>query len=164
MRRVSLHILAAAAALVAVAAPVHGQGWAVRGGANVNPDQVYVGGSYELPLAERLSFHPSGDIGFGNDARLFAGNLDLVYRVWNQRRGPWRFEAGGGPTLNHYRLATYAQTETGVNALAALVHAGGWASEFRIGFLDNPEFRAGISYRWRSRAAARPPRRRVSGR
>ena len=133
----------------------------MRGGANVNPDQLYVGGSYELgPFGERLWFQPSGDLGFGDGAKLIAANLDLVYRVWESRRGPWRFEAGGGPTVNHYRLQTYSQTDLGVNALAALVHARGWASEFRVGFLDNPEFRVGISYRWRQGTSPRTPRRR----
>jgi hypothetical protein len=144
------HVLAlAAVAQMLMAHPVQAQGWGVRGGAAMNPDQVYVGGSYELgPIAEHVWVQPSGDLGFGNGATLLAANVDAVYRLWHQRRGPWRLDVGGGPAVNHFRFDGYSQTDTGVTLLAALVHSSGWSPEVRVGFLDSPDFRVGVSYRF----------------
>ena len=147
--RTRIRIFALAGAFVAMSANVNAQGWAVRGGANVNPDQMYVGGAYELvQLGDDLWFTPSADVGFGDGVRLFAGNLDLMYRLWKPRRGPWHLDVGGGPTINHYRFGGYSETEAGVNAVAALKHARGWSTEFRVGFMDSPEFRFGVGYAW----------------
>jgi len=152
MKSLTFGVLVAAACLPLTTAPAYAQGWGLRGGANVNPDQLYVGGSYELgPLMEDVWLQPSGDAGFGNGVRLLAANVDVVYRLWQPRRSPWRLDVGGGPAVNHYRLGTYSQTEAGVNAVVALVHSSGWGSEFRIGFLDSPEFRVGVAYRLRPR-------------
>lgn len=149
-RRVRL--LAIAGGVLLMTAAAEAQGLAVRGGANVNPDQVYVGGSYEFgPVADKVWLQPSGDIGFGNGARLLAANADLMYRLWQPRKGGWRFDVGGGPAVNHYRFGSYSQTEAGLNAVGALVHASGWSTDMRVGFLDSPDFRVGVSYRLHQR-------------
>lgn len=148
MKSLTSGVLVTGVSLLLTVVPAHAQGWGVRGGTNINPDQVYVGGSYALePLMQDLWFEPNGDAGFGNGVRLLAGNLDVMYRLWQPRRSPWRLDVGGGPAVNHYRLNTYSQTEAGVNAVAALVHSKGWGSEFRVGFLESPQFRVGVTYR-----------------
>jgi hypothetical protein len=133
----------------------HAQGWGVRGGANVNPDQMYVGASYQLePLMQDLWLEPNGDAGFGNGAKLLSANLDLMHRLWQPARSPWRLDVGGGPAVNYYRFPTYSDTQAGVNVVAVLGHSSGWGTEFRVGFLDSPEFRVGVAYRLGQRAAS----------
>jgi vitamin K-dependent gamma-carboxylase len=116
-----------------------------------------------------LRFHVAIPYVFGGIAKLNGDWLrGLPLRSWLAERtdppiiGPWLTTEwlvwGGGPTINHYRLGTYSQTEAGVNAVLALVHTRGWVSEFRVGFLDSPEFRAGVGYACGRRKAT--PRRR----
>lgn len=151
-----------AACVMLVPAPAHGQGWGLRAGANINPDQAAIGAQYELPLVERVWFQPSGDIGFGNGTTLLAANLDAVQRWALGRRPVWSVYAGGGPALNHYRLPGYSESELGLNLLAGARHARGLFVEFRAGFLQSPAYRFGAGYTFtpkRPQARRLPPRR-----
>lgn len=76
IRRATMSLLIGWAALAYSVAPAAAQGYAVRGGANVNPDQIYVGGQYELgPFHDRVWFQPNADVGFGDDATLVSLNF-----------------------------------------------------------------------------------------
>lgn len=143
-------------------APAEGQGFAVRGGTNVNPDQFYGGGQYELgPVVDRVWLQPKADLGWGNGATLMAVNFDVTYRKPLQRNGPWTGYVGGGPAINWYRLDAYSTTELGVGTVAGLKHANGMFVDFMVGFFDSPRFRAGIGYTFTPRAPRpRTPRRR----
>ena len=127
------------------------QGFGVRGGGTVNPDQLYVGGQYEWGPIEKLWFHPSVDFGFGNDVKLIAMNFDVVYRHQMSRRSPWTAFAGGGPSLNHYRVTGASTTEFGVNVMGGMMHSSGIFFEARAGFADSPDFRFGVGYRFAPR-------------
>src|SRR5687768_13059252 len=136
-------------AIVVVATPAlsRAQGYAVRTGANINPDQFSVGGQYEVgPISDRFWLQPNIDVGFGNDATLVAGNFDAVYRRSLTRNSVWTGYGGGGPALNWYKLNGYSATELGVNALGGLMHASGMSLEARVGFLDSPRLRFGVGY------------------
>src|SRR5687767_11502189 len=150
-----------AAALFGIAVPVFAQGYAIRGGANVNPGQVYGGAQYAMaPIWENLRPTPSVDVAFGNDATLVAMNMDLLLRSRGLgRRSVWTALVGGGPAINHYRLPLNTETVLGINAVAALSHASGWFSEFRLGFLESPGVRFGVGYQWTPRAGPSRPRR-----
>jgi hypothetical protein len=153
------HLGILAIAMFAMPAVASGQNLAVTGGANINPDQVYVGAKYDWPLLDRVWFEPSVDVGFGNDAKLIAGNVEATYRRPLSRRGPWTLVAGGGPALNHYRLPGVTETELGFNLLGGVRHARGIFTEFRVGLGDSPELRFGIGYTFRPARPAAPPRR-----
>ncbi|MDO8629167.1 MAG: hypothetical protein Q7R41_01630 [Phycisphaerales bacterium] len=141
--------------------PAQAQGFAVRGGANVNPDQFYGGGQYELgPLTDRVWLQPKADLGWGNGAMLTAVNFDVTYRKPLQRNGPWTGYVGGGPAINWYRLDAYSTTDLGVSTIAGLMHANGMFTEFMVGFFDSPQFRVGIGYAFRPGRPRTPPRRR----
>lgn len=148
-------------ALIVNAPGVWAQGFGVRGGATMNPDQFYVGGQYEWgPIAENLWFQPSADFGFGDDAKLIAGNFDVVYRHAFSGRSPWTAFAGGGPSINHYRVTGLSETEMGMNLVGGVMHESGLFIEFRAGFMDSPDFRFGVGYRLsagRNSAPARTP-------
>jgi hypothetical protein len=148
-----------AAALFGAAIPAFAQGYAVRGGANVSPAQVYGGAQYALaPVWENLRPTPSVDVAFGHGTRLIALNMDLLLHSRALgRRSVWTALVGGGPSINHHRLPLNTQTGVGMNAVAALSHASGWFSEFRLGFLKSPDVRFGVGYQWASRSRPRKP-------
>lgn len=164
--RWSARLLVGAALTAGAGLPAAAQGVAVRGGMNVNPDQVYVGGQYEWgPLGQQVWLQPSADVGFGNDATLIALNFDAVYRRPLGKKPVWTAYGGGGPALNFYRLLGYNATEAGVSLVGGLLHHTGLMTEFRVGFLESPEFRVGIGYAFGRTKLPRPrtpagPRRR----
>ncbi len=146
-------------ALIAGTSDLRAQGFAIVGGAHINPDQVQGAVLYEFaPLSARLRLRPAGGIGVGNDATLVSGNFDVIYEFKRGRRSPWLFYAGGGPAINHYRLELYTQTEAGATALGGLAH-GRWFSECRVGFFESPAFTAGVGYRLAAKRQARDSRR-----
>lgn len=137
------------ATIVIAASPVsaRAQGYAVRTGANINPDQFSVGAQYEFgPVSDRYWLQPNTDVGFGDDARLVALNLDIVYRKQLSRNSIWTGYAGGGPALNWYRLHGYSATDPGVNLVGGLMHHSGLFTEMRLGFLESPRLRVGAGY------------------
>jgi ribosomal protein L27 len=142
-----MRILACAAFLVCGAERAYAQGFAVLGGATVNPDQVYGGAQYESRLTDTVWLQPSADIGVGNDATLFSVNGDVTYRRLLANRSPWQLAMGGGPSINIYRLPSYTTTTAGVGLLAGLQHASGLFTEFRVGLArDDPDFRLSLGY------------------
>lgn len=145
--------------LVLIPATASAQNFDITGGANVNPDQVYVGAKYEWPLLDRVWFEPNADLGFGNDAKLIALNLEAMYRYPLSRRSPWALVGGAGPAMNHYRLPGYSQTQFGFNIVTGLRHARGIFTEFKVGFGDSPKYRFGIGYTIRPARRSTPPRR-----
>jgi hypothetical protein len=159
-----MRILVSAALLVAGAGRAHAQGFAVRGGANVNPDQIYGGAQYGTRVTDSVWLQPSADIGFGNDAKLFTVNGDVVYHRLLANRSPWQLVAGGGPSINVYRLPSYTTTTAGVGLLAGLQHTSGLFTEFRVGLRqDDPDVRLGVGYHFgvksgRSRTPHSKPR------
>jgi hypothetical protein len=155
-----MYVLVGSTLIAGSARSAWAQGYALRSGANVNPDQVSVGGQYELgPVNERFWLQPNADLGFGNDATLLALNFDVVYRKALDSRSFWTGYAGGGPAINWYKLLGYSQTEPGANLVGGLMHARGLFTEVRIGFLDSPQLRFGVGYAFgrNSGVARRPP-------
>jgi hypothetical protein len=152
--------VAVVAALLCSSASAEAQGFAARGGFNVNPDQVYVGGQYDLgPLVDRVWLQPDADLGWGDGATLVAMSFDVTYRKPLQRNGIWTGYVGGGPAINWYRLDTYSTADMGVGIVAGVMHPSGMFTDFKVGFFDSPQFRVGIGYAFRP-AAPRAPRRR----
>ena len=154
-------------AVIALAIPVASaaQGFAVRGGANVNPDQVYVGGQYDVgPFAENIWFQPSADLGFGNGAKLAAFDLDVAWHHALDRRQTWTAYAGGGPALNWYHFPTYNSSGWGFNVLGGVLHHSGMFVELRAGMGDSPDLRFGAGYMLRPPRPAQHPVKRRPGR
>ncbi len=129
-----------AAGMLLSPAIAYGQGFAVLGGANVNPDQVFAGGRYEWPLIEDVWFQPGADAGFGDNVKLFTVNFDVTLRKALDR-SPWSLYAGGGPALNHYRWDNGRENKLGMNLLGGLRHSNGVFTEFRAGLADGPDVR-----------------------
>ena len=149
--------------LLCASVPAQAQGFAIRGGMNVNPDQFYGGGQYEVgPVVDRVWLQPNADLGWGNGATLVAINFDITYHKPLQRNGIWSAYVGGGPAINWYRLDAYSATEMGVGVVAGLMHSNHVFTDFKVGFFDSPQFRVGIGYAFRPDTKTKPrvPRRR----
>jgi hypothetical protein len=144
IRRGAASFLTAAVVLLSPAL-VYGQGFAVTGGANIDPDQMFVGGRYEWPLVENVWFQPGVDAGFGSGATLLAIGFDVTVRKALDRT-PWTIYAGGGPALNRYRWDDHGDTQAGMNILGGLRHSNGIFTEFRAALADGPSFRFTIGY------------------
>jgi hypothetical protein len=137
------------ALVVLAAARAEAQALGVRTGATVNPDQFFVGANYETRpwWHDRIWFQPGVDAGFGNGVTLIAGNFDVVHRrAFGGRRTPWMWYGGGGPAINYYRFDGFSETDAGMNLVGGLMHRSGWSGEFRVGFMDSPDFRFGVGY------------------
>lgn len=120
----------------------------VRVGASVDPDQFFVGGHFETrPLADRVSFRPNIEIGFGDDATVTAFNFELAYKF--PPRAAWGVYAGGGPALVLIDTDEGADAEGGFNILLGAQHRGGLFGEIKMGVIDSPDFKITLGYVFR---------------
>jgi hypothetical protein len=136
----------------------HAQAWAqgfgVRGGASVDPDQFYFGGHYETDaLVDRLHFRPNLELGVGDDLVTTALNFEFVYKF--PTRSGWRLYAGGGPAINFYSFDDDegrdddTETEGGLNFLFGAEARNGLFFELKVGAIDSPDLKFGVGYTFR---------------
>jgi hypothetical protein len=134
------------------ATPAVAQDGGIRGGISVDPDQFYFGGHLETsPLIDRLYFRPNVEVGFGDDMTLIGANMEFVYKFSTNRS--LNLYAGGGPALNIFMFEgdgdDDSETEAGMNVLVGAETSRGLFFEFKIGFIDSPDFKFGVGYTWR---------------
>jgi hypothetical protein len=136
----------------------HAQAWAqgfgVRGGVSVDPDQFYFGGHYETDaLVDRLHFRPNLELGLGDDLVTTALNFEFVYKF--PTRSGWRLYAGGGPAVNFYSFDDDGgrdddtETEGGLNFLFGAEARNGLFFELKVGAIDSPDLKFGVGYTFR---------------
>jgi hypothetical protein len=136
-------------ALVITAAPAGAQDFGIRGGASVNPNQLYLGAHVEAgPLVDRVYFRPNVEVGFGDDLTLTTINLEFLYRH-PLPRSEWGIYGGGGPAINFYNFDGGDETEAGFNLLFGLEHDRGLFTEVKAGLGDSPDLKIGVGYTWR---------------
>lgn len=161
--RTALFVLAVIALAVPMAASA--QGLAVRAGANVNPDQVYFGGQYDVgPFTRNIWFQPTADLGIGNGAKLAAFDFDVAIHRALDRRSVWTAYAGGGPAIDWYHFPTYNSSGWGFNVLGGVLHQSGMFVEIRAGMGNSPDMRLGAGYMLRPPRPAQRPAPRPRGR
>jgi hypothetical protein len=143
-------VLAALACLVLPTAAASAQDEArfgIRAGFSINPDQLFFGGHVALPpIAERVEFMPSAEIGFGDDLTSFAVNGDFKYRFkTDSNYAPY---AGAGATANWFD----GNGDFGINLLGG-ISLGSYESkpvflEAKIGLGDVPDakFLIGVTF------------------
>jgi hypothetical protein len=150
-----------AAVLMLLPCTAHAQGFSLRTGVNVNPDQLAVGAQYQFgPITRNVWFEPNADVGFGDGATLVTTNMDLVYRHAVGGSSPWTLYLGGGSAINFYKFAGYNMTLAGVNALTGVAHRSGLFAQISAGFFDSPQYSLGVGYTFRPSGPRRPTRRR----
>jgi len=128
------------------------QSVAVRAGFVQSPVQLYGGLQFETPpLRRRVSLRPGVDIGSGQGAETFTGNLDVIIRLGSYQE-PLRFYFGGGPSINAYRFHnTYLRewsAEAGGNVIIGLEHERRVFVEATIGFSGSPGSKLSVGYRF----------------
>jgi hypothetical protein len=149
-RRYTVVSIVVALALVVLAHPAaaQGQGFGVRGGLSVDPDQVFIGGHYETaPLVDNVYFKPNLEIGFGEDFTLIALNFEGIYKFPDQ--GAWRAYAGGGPALNIARVDDDSNSDAGFNLLGGIELERGLGFEVKFGFSGSPDVKFAVLYTFR---------------
>ena len=152
--------LTAVAMIALVPSLARAQGFAVRTGVNLNPDQIAAGAQYEWPITEHVWFQPNADFGFGDNARLVTMNMDVVYRAILAPKSAWTLLVGGGSGLNYYKMTGYSVTLGGVSALGGVMHRSGLFVQATAGFIDSPKLKFAVGYEFHPRRGRRPvPRR-----
>ena len=131
------------------ARPLHAQTRAgVQGGVSLDPDQVYFGGHVRTaPLADRLRFRPSVDVGLGDNVTLVALNFEFSYGFAS--RQPWSLYVGAGPAVNFYNFDRGSETQAGFNFIVGAQHRDGLFAEMKIGAMDSPNLKFGVGYTFR---------------
>lgn len=122
-----------------------------RVGLSIDPDQLVLGGQMVIgDLAPDVTFNPSLEFGFGDDATVIALNLDGEYH-FRIEGSPWRPYAGFGLGINFIEVdlpapfADVSDTEVGANLI---VGAGvptrsnnRFFTELRFGLGDIPDLK-----------------------
>jgi hypothetical protein len=134
--------------LVVVAQAAAAQGFGVRGGLSIDPDQLFVGGHYETEaIVDRVHFKPNIEIGFGDDLTLMGLNFEGVYKFPDQ--GNWAVYAGGGPALNIAWFDDDSDSAAGANFLVGIETDRGLAFEVKFGVADSPTVKFSVGYTFR---------------
>ncbi len=130
-----------------IPATASAQDFGVRAGVSGEPDQFYFGLHVESgPIADRLRFRPSAEVGIGDNQTLVAFNFDFVY-PFLLRQSRWSLYFGGGPAANVYIFDTgdpvrhERDVRGGINAVLGLEHRDGFFTELRLGMLDSPSIK-----------------------
>ena len=156
MKRLAVFLVAAGVLAAAVpafaAAPVR---WGLRGGATIDPDQVYFGVHLDAgELFPHGHFVPNLEFGFGDHTTLIALNPELVYRFEPAGGSDWGFYAGGGLGVNFYSWDTGWHNGSGSDTLLGLNLLGGATRrlrsgndlffEVKLGLADSPTGKIGV--------------------
>lgn len=126
------------------------QGFGVRGGASIDPDQFYFGGHYVTsPLVDRLRFQPNVEVGVGDDLTVVGLNFEFAYYVPANR--DWQVYFGGGPAINiiDSDFRDGSETEGGFNILLGMRQRSGLFFELKVGAVDSPDLKFGVGYTFR---------------
>ena len=121
IRRSTLLVTMAALGCLALASTADAEVYGgLRVGFSSTPDQVLVGGQFELsPVAENLYIIPSGELGFGDHATTLSFNGDIQYRF--KVHSEVRPYAGGGITVYYFNLdGGGSDTNLGAEALGGI--------------------------------------------
>lgn len=134
-------------------------GWGVRAGVSIDPDQAYGGVHFELgEFAPNVRFRPSLEIGFGDDATLIQGNAEVHY-VFSKVQ-VWKPYVGGMVTLSWIDLDNPPPQVDDTDTNVGLMGVGGVQTrlksgtamflEGKVGFTnDDPDFKFGIGWSWK---------------
>lgn len=139
---------ASTAALLAITTAASAQTFGVRAGASGDPDQFFVGAHAETrPIADRVTFRPNVEVGFGDNVTALGVNLEFVFRH-DLPSSSWTLLAGGGPAANFYsfdsRFGDDSDFGGGLNLLVGIEHTRGVFAEVKVGLIDSPSIKFGV--------------------
>jgi len=138
--------------LVAFALPAlgHAQGITYKGagpriGISSDPDQVFIGGQFDLgEFTKNLRFQPTVELGFGDDVTLFAANAGALY--FFPVKGEWKPYVGGevGFVYQNFDKKNKANdTDIALNAVGGmekgLKSGSRFLAELKVGLVADPK-------------------------
>lgn len=152
--RVAVGSLVAVACLGLVSPALAQTTVGVRAGVSADPDQFFVGGHIESPRLGGLkivSFRPNLEVGFGDNVKVIAGNVEFV--AWLSFPDPsWAAYLGGGPAVNIIKFDDNGtDIGGGFNIVAGFQHRSGLFTEIKVGMNDSPGLRGTVGYVFRAR-------------
>jgi hypothetical protein len=122
---------------------IHLQGWGIRAGLGVDPDQVIVGAHWDLgEIIEHLRLQPNVELGFGDDVLTLFGEFPVHYMFRVQSKfTPY---AGGGVVIGLAKYDRNNNDDTSVEGGLRILGGLQWplkngkplAVEANIGFGD----------------------------
>lgn len=119
----------------------------VRGGFGSGPDQIIIGGMIELgkPMGT-ATVVPSLDLGLGDNATVWAANLDLRWYLLPLPESGVKFYGAAGPTIAAVSAGKGgSSTEIGLSLTAGaripMRNKRRYNLEARFGFGDIPDFK-----------------------
>lgn len=114
-------------------------------GLSLDPDDFIAGLHFKAePVAERLVFVPSVEVGVG-DVTMIAGNADLHYIFKSKSKlAPY---AGGGLTINWFDNEGGSDTEVGGSFLGGIQLSPKIYFETKLGLGDVPEWKFLVGWR-----------------
>lgn len=128
------------------------QGWGLRGGLSVDPDQIHLGVHVNLgEFVPNLRFQPNAEIGFGDDAFLLMLNGATFY-LFDISESNFKLYAGGELTITYWRVDTPVgdadDVELGLSPLGGIEFPfsrdiTGFV-ELKFGIADVPDFRVTV--------------------
>jgi len=160
MRRPLLFTLVLGAVL---AGPLHADavlgGWGPRVGFSANPDQIVFGGQLIIgEIVPDLTFDPSLEFGFGDNATIIATNFDLHYH-FDISGSDWRPYAGAGIGIHFIEFDggrfgnDDSDTEVGGNLVfgAGVPTSAGnrFFGELKVGLGDIPDLKVLVGWNFR---------------
>jgi hypothetical protein len=132
-----------------------------RTGVGLDPEVLLIGVHARLgPFFNRnFSFRPNVEFGWGEVTKLFAVNLEGVYRLpFTPRTGRWSAYFGGGPSLgfSHRNFEEAAAGDTGIDF-------GEFDFNTGLNVLAGVEFRSGVFVEMKTTVYASPHLRLIVG-
>jgi hypothetical protein len=132
-----------------------------RAGAALDPEVLLVGvhGRVGPFFTRDLSFRPNVEFGFGEVTKLFAINLEAVYRLpFTPRQGRWSAYVGGGPGF-FFKSQDFERAASGENS----VDFDDFNFEAGLNILTGVEFRNGLFFEAKTTVYASPHFRMIFG-
>ena len=136
-------------------------GMGFRAGAGLEPELLLVGVHARMgPFFHRnFSFRPNAEYGWGEVTKLFAFNLEGIYRLpFTPRLGRWSAYAGAGPSLvfSHQNFEREGEGDDGIDF-------GDFEYDTGLNVLLGMEFRNGLFFEMKSTVYASPHLRLIVG-
>ena len=153
MKRIVLVTLAVAL----MAGSAFGQGFGVRAGVSIDPDQFHFGGHYDVgAIATNLRLVPNIEIGLGNDVTLICLNGDLLYDFPDT---PWSVGGELGVNIAKFDVPDVpgididdSDTNIGLSAVGdyrlTLNSGKTLLLEAKLGISDSPDFKFTVGWKF----------------
>ncbi len=145
----ALFVVCSSTLLIPQTAEAQGR-FGVRAGVSADPDQFYIGAHGESdPLIHQVRFRPNVEAGFGDNRTVLALNGEFIRRFGLD--AGYAAVVGAGPAIV---IRTFdlpmgrddTDVGPGFNFLVGLDFPQDFGVELKVGVIDSPQVKFGVSY------------------